>query len=151
MHCRQREPAVHKQAGGGPLFREVSVYSQGGGGGRPQADAEGKGSGVHPEGNENPSRASSMAQQVKNLPAKAGDPGDRVPGSGGSTGGGQSLDNPHGRRSLVGYTQSMRSQKSQTTERLGSKQAKGFKEGCDVIPPAGRQVALTSPWGINEG
>ena len=114
MHCRQREPAVHKQAGGEPLFREVSVCSQGGGGGRLQADAEGKGSGVHPEDNENPSRASLMAQWVKNLPAKAGDPGDRVPGSGGSTGGGQGLDNPHGQRSLAGYIQSMRSQKSQT-------------------------------------
>ena len=31
------------------------------------------------------------------------------------------------------------------TERLSSKQAKGFKEGCDVIPLAGRQVALISP------
>ena len=36
-------------------------------------------------------------------------------------------------------------------EWLSSKQVKGFKEGCDVIPPASRQVALMSPRGINEG
>ena len=36
-------------------------------------------------------------------------------------------------------------------EWLSSKQAKGFKEGCDVIPSASRQVALISPRGINEG
>ena len=40
---------------------------------------------------------------------------------------------------------------SNMTERLSSKQVKGFKEGCDMILPAGRQVALISPWGINEG
>ena len=44
-----------------------------------------KGSGVYSEGHGNPSRASSLAQRVKNLLAKAGGPGDRVSGSGGPT------------------------------------------------------------------
>ena len=50
---------------------------------------------------------------VKNLPASAGDARDMgsIPGSGRSPGGGRGnplqyscLENPHGQRSLVGYT-----------------------------------------------
>ena len=50
---------------------------------------------------------------VKNWPANAGDPGDvgLIPGSGRSTGGGNGtplqyscLENPHGQRSLAGYS-----------------------------------------------
>ena len=54
--------------------------------------------------------ASLVAQLVKNLPANAGDPG-LISGSGRSPGGGHGnplqyscLENPHGQRSLVGYS-----------------------------------------------
>ena len=54
-----------------------------------------------------------MAQMVKNLPADAEDVRDAgsIPGSGRSPGGGRSnplqdscLENPHGQRSLVGFS-----------------------------------------------
>ena len=57
--------------------------------------------------------ASEVALVVKNPPANAGDPRDAgsVPGSGRSPGGGHDnplqfscLDNPHGQRSLAGYS-----------------------------------------------
>ena len=54
--------------------------------------------------------ASLVAQMVKNLPANAGDAGS-IPGLGRSPGGGHGnslqyscLENPHGQRSLVGYS-----------------------------------------------
>ena len=54
--------------------------------------------------------ASLVAQLVKNLSAMQGDPGS-IPGSGRSPGGGHGnplhyccLENPHGQRSLVGYS-----------------------------------------------
>ena len=55
-----------------------------------------------------------MAQVVKNLPANAGDTRDSslIPGQARSPGGGQGnplqyscLENPHGQRSLEGYSQ----------------------------------------------
>ena len=58
-------------------------------------------------------RASQVVLLEKNLPVKAGDIRDTglIPGSGGSPGGGHGnplqyacLENPHGQRSLAGYS-----------------------------------------------
>ena len=71
-----------------------------------------------------------MAQTVKNLPANAGDTRDvgSIPGLGGSPGGGHGyplqysyLQNPHGQRSLAGYSPQGH-KGSDTTERLSSRQ-----------------------------
>ena len=71
---------------------------------------------------------SQLALVVKNLPANAGDAGDPdlIPGWGRSPGGGHGnplqyscLENPHGRRSLVGYSP-WGCRESDTTERLST-------------------------------
>ena len=71
--------------------------------------------------------ASLMAQVAKNLPANAGDLG-LIPGLGVSRGGGHGnplqyscLENPHGQRSLVGYSP-RGCKESDTTERLSPAQ-----------------------------
>ena len=71
--------------------------------------------------------ASLMAQVVKNLPANAGDLG-LIPWLGVSHGGGHGnplqyscLENPHGQRSLVGYSP-RGCKESDTTERLSPAQ-----------------------------
>ena len=68
-----------------------------------------------------------MAQVAKNLPANAGDLG-LIPGLGVSRGGGHGnplqyscLENPHGQRSLVGYSP-RGCKESDTTERLSPAQ-----------------------------
>ena len=71
--------------------------------------------------------ASLMAQVAKNLPANAGDLG-LIPGLGVSRGGGHGnplqyscLENPHGQRSLVGYSP-RGCKESDTTEQLSPAQ-----------------------------
>ena len=97
-----------------------------------------------------------MAQVVKNLPANAGDLG-LIPWLGVSHGGGHGnplqyscLENPHGQRSLVGYSP-RGCKESDTTERLSPAQRASTLEIESICKQLPTCYLLQGAWSLRMG